>query len=148
MHLKFPSQKISELGFKSVYLIPICCISCIKQIPLCVSTRIREIIFQVSLCMCAKALQQCLILTVLQPYGLQPARLLCPWDSPSRNTGVGCHALHRGSSRDCTIVFYISFTIRQIDSLSLEPPGKPQVSSYLLSNHFPKILHKFKHQLA
>ena len=29
----------------------------------------------------------------LWPYGLQPARLLCPWDSPGKNTGVGCHAL-------------------------------------------------------
>ena len=29
----------------------------------------------------------------LQPHGLQPARLLCPWDSPSKNTGVGFHAL-------------------------------------------------------
>ena len=23
-----------------------------------------------------------------QPYGLQPARLLCPWNSPDKNTGV------------------------------------------------------------
>ena len=29
----------------------------------------------------------------LRPRGLQPARLLCPWDSPGKNTGVGCHAL-------------------------------------------------------
>ena len=29
----------------------------------------------------------------LQPWGLQPARLLCPWDSPGKNTGVGCHFL-------------------------------------------------------
>ena len=29
----------------------------------------------------------------LQPHGLQPARLLCPWDSPGKNIGVGCHAL-------------------------------------------------------
>ena len=28
-----------------------------------------------------------------QPYGLQPDRLLCPWDLPGKNTGVGCHAL-------------------------------------------------------
>ena len=27
----------------------------------------------------------------LRPHGLQPARLLCPWDSPGKNTGVGCH---------------------------------------------------------
>ena len=29
----------------------------------------------------------------LQPHGLQPARLLCPWNSPGKNTRVGCHAL-------------------------------------------------------
>ena len=29
----------------------------------------------------------------LQPIGLQPARLLCLWDSPGKNTGVSCHAL-------------------------------------------------------
>ena len=35
----------------------------------------------------------------LWPHGLQPAKLLCPWDSPGNNTGVGCHALLQGSSR-------------------------------------------------
>ena len=29
----------------------------------------------------------------LRPRGLQPARLLCPWDSAGKNTGVGCNAL-------------------------------------------------------
>ena len=29
----------------------------------------------------------------LWPHGLQPARLLCPWHSPGKNTGVGCHFL-------------------------------------------------------
>ena len=29
----------------------------------------------------------------LRPHGLYPARLLCPWDFPGKNTGVGCHAL-------------------------------------------------------
>ena len=28
-----------------------------------------------------------------RPHGLQPTRLLCPWDSPGKNTGVGCHCL-------------------------------------------------------
>ena len=27
----------------------------------------------------------------LQPQGLQPTRLLCPWDFLGKNTGVGCH---------------------------------------------------------
>ena len=26
-----------------------------------------------------------------------PARLLCPWDPPGKNTGVGCHALLQGN---------------------------------------------------
>ena len=25
------------------------------------------------------------------PHGLQPTRLLHPWDSPGKSTGVGCH---------------------------------------------------------
>ena len=32
----------------------------------------------------------------LWPHGLCLARLLCPWDSPGQNTGVGCHSLHQG----------------------------------------------------
>ena len=32
----------------------------------------------------------------LLPYGLKPFRLLCPWDSSGKNTGVGCHFLFQG----------------------------------------------------
>ena len=32
----------------------------------------------------------------LQPYGLQPARLLYPLDSPCKNIGVGCHLILQG----------------------------------------------------
>ena len=32
----------------------------------------------------------------LRPHGLGPARLLCPWDFPDKNTGVGCHSLLQG----------------------------------------------------
>ena len=32
----------------------------------------------------------------LQPYGLQPVKLLCPWDFPGKNTGEGCHFLLQG----------------------------------------------------
>ena len=30
-----------------------------------------------------------------QPHGLQPTRLVCPWDFPGKSTGVGCHCLLR-----------------------------------------------------
>ena len=33
----------------------------------------------------------------LLPYGLYPARLLCPWDSLGKNTRVGCCALLQGN---------------------------------------------------
>ena len=29
----------------------------------------------------------------VRPQRWQPTRLLCPWDSPCKNTGVGCHFL-------------------------------------------------------
>src|SRR5574337_872486 len=29
----------------------------------------------------------------VRPHRRQPNRLLCPWDSPGKNTGVGCHFL-------------------------------------------------------
>ena len=35
-------------------------------------------------------------LTLLQPCGLKPAMLLCPWDFPGKNTGVGYHFLLQG----------------------------------------------------
>ena len=43
-----------------------------------------------SVCVRAKSFQSCL---TVQPCGLQPASLLCPWGAPGKNTAVGCHAL-------------------------------------------------------
>ena len=33
----------------------------------------------------------------VRPHRRQPTRLPCPWDSPGKNTGVGCHFLLRGT---------------------------------------------------
>ena len=38
----------------------------------------------------AKLLQSC---RTLRPQRWQPTRLPCPWDSPGKNIGVGCHFL-------------------------------------------------------
>ena len=32
----------------------------------------------------------------VRPQRQQPTRLTCPWDSPDKNTGVGCHFLLQG----------------------------------------------------
>ena len=39
----------------------------------------------------AKSLQSCP--TLCDPIDSSPPRLLCPWDPPGYNTGVGCHFL-------------------------------------------------------
>ena len=43
--------------------------------------------------LCAKSLS---CVRLCDPHGLQPARLVCPWDSTGKNTGVGCQALLQG----------------------------------------------------
>ena len=37
-------------------------------------------------------------------HGLQPTRLLSPWDFPGKSTGVGCHCLLRLVAQSCPIV--------------------------------------------
>ena len=58
----------------------------------------------------------------LQPQGLQPARLLCPWDSPGQNTGVGCHP----PGELCNPGTEPRSPALQADSSLSEPPGKPK----------------------
>ena len=62
----------------------------------------------------------------LQHYGLYPTRFLCPWNSPGKNTGVDCHFLLQaifliqGSNPGLLCLLHW-----QMNSLPLEPPGKP-----------------------
>ena len=50
----------------------------------------NDFYLQFKIATAAKSLQSCL--TVL-PHRWQPTRLPYPWDSPGKNTGVGCHFL-------------------------------------------------------
>ena len=63
----------------------------------------------------------------LGPYGLWPPRLLCPWDSSGRNTGVGCHALLQGifPIQGSNPRHFLCLLHWQVGSLPLAPPGKP-----------------------
>ena len=47
--------------------------------------------FHTCACVHDKPLQSCL--TLWDPLDCKPARLLCPWDPPGTNTGMGCHFL-------------------------------------------------------
>ena len=59
----------------------------------------------------------------LQPHGLQPATVLCPWKFPGRNTGVGCHFLLQGIFPTQGLNLHLPHW--RVDSLPLVPSGKP-----------------------
>ena len=59
------------------------------------------------------------------PHELQPTRLLCPWDAPGKNTGVGCRFIPAGDLSDPgiepeTLVF--SAPVGEFSTVA--PPGK------------------------
>ena len=89
----------------------------------------------------------------VRPHRRQPARLLCLWDSPGKNTGVGCHFLlqcmkvksesedtqscptlhgHMDCSPPGSSVHGI-FQARVLEWVPLPSPTGRQGSSYLLS---------------
>ena len=68
----------------------------------------------------------------LWPHGLYPTRLLCPWDSPGKKTGVGCLSLLQGIFP--TQVLNPCLLHWQADSLLAEPPEKPFLFLLLATN--------------
>ena len=60
----------------------------------------------------------------VQPYGLQPARLLCPWDSPGKNTGMGCQALRDLTDPETEPVSLASPALTD-GFFTTSAPGKP-----------------------
>ena len=78
------------------------------------------------------------------PHGLQPTRVLCPWDSPGKNTGVGCHALlqeiflTKGWNPGLPHSRWILYRLSHILIHSLQSP--PALNSLLLCAWFPCCL--------
>ena len=72
-----------------------------------------------------KSLQLC---PTLWPYELQPTRPLLLWDSPGKNTGVGCCALLQGIFlTQGSNMHFLHLLHGQAGSLPLALPGKPVV---------------------
>ena len=66
-------------------------------------------------------------------HGLEPARLLCPWDYPGKNTGVGCHFLFHGIFPTQGLNLCLLGLLHwQADSLPLNHLGTPHTTIVIL----------------
>ena len=64
-----------------------------QRIQLCGMNKFQRLMCSM-VCICAKSLS--VMSNSLWPCELQPTCLLCPWDSPGKHSGVGCHNLLQG----------------------------------------------------
>ena len=71
----------------------------------------------------------------LQPYGLQPSRIPCSWNSLGKNTGACCHFLLQGifltQGSSLHLLLCRQFPALKADSLLLKHQGSPYLYSYL-----------------
>ena len=87
----------------------------------------------------------------LQPHGLWPTRLLCPWDSLGKNIGVDCHSLlqrlfltqglNSGLLHCRQILYLLNYSQRLFISVSKKGNAK-EFSNYLiiaLISHASKV---------
>ena len=95
-----------------------------EQVYRCVQWHRWAFVYVCDSCTCMHVcLLSGIVVSNLWPHGLQPTRLLCPWDSPGKNTGVGCHFLLQR-------IFPIegsnpSLLHWKVDSFTMGPPRKP-----------------------
>ena len=93
----------------------------------------------VSPLLCAQLLQWGLTLCDL----MKSCRLLCLWDSPGKNTGVGCHSLLQKifptQGLNPGLLHH-----RQIIYFTAEPPGKSLIPHWITLNIYISINNLFK----
>ena len=58
-----------------------------RQFPQC--NDLSNMSFSIASTLKVKVLSHSVVSDSLRPHGLQPARPLCPWNSPGKNTGLG-----------------------------------------------------------
>ena len=85
----------------------------------------------------------------LLPHGLQPAKFLCPWDFPVENTEVGYHFLLQGiyltQGSNPRLLCLLHW---QVDSVPLEPPGKPPVRLPCIAKEILKVSCRNHNEIA
>ena len=82
-------------------------------------------------CCCCCCLVASVVSNSVQPHRRQPTRLSRPWDSPGKNTGVGCHFLL------LAIVIYFTYDNTHISMLFYQiiPPSPSPRSPNFCSLH-------------
>ena len=72
------------------------------------------------------------------PHGLQPTRLLHPWDFPGKSTGVGCHCLLLRWHKKFQLISK-TFKSREVQFLS-----SSLTKAFDTAHRFPRIKKMFK----
>ena len=65
----------------------------LPQFPICKMGTVKVPPSQDHLCCYCCCYVMSVVSDSVRPHRWQPTRLRCPWDSPGKNTGVGCHFL-------------------------------------------------------
>ena len=81
----------------------------------------------------------------LQPHGLEPTRLLRSWDSPGKNSGVGCHFLLQGIFPTQELNLGLPHCRQTLYHLSHQGSPKKECSNYhtiALISHASKVMLK------
>ena len=70
-------------------------------------------------CCCCLVAKSCL--TLVRPHEPYPAKLLCPWDFPGKNTGVCCHFLLQSIAvTECKFMYQYTVKLNKPKHQSLE----------------------------
>ena len=86
------------------------------------------VLFRSTISFCCRCCQVALVVSdSVRPQRRQPTRLPRPWDSPGKNTGVGCHFLLQCMKvKRESEVAQLSLTLS--DPMDCSPPGSSVVS--------------------
>ena len=72
-----------------------------------------------------------------RPHGLQPTKLLHPWDLPGKSTGVGCHCLLRRYADNMTLM---AESEEEVKSLLMKVKEESEKSGLTFNTQKTKII--------
>ena len=101
----------------------------LEYLPLWKSADVHVTYYVLHVCVCV-CVSRSVMSDCLLPPGLQPTRLFCPWNSPGKSPGLGCHfLLQRTIPTQCSNPGLLSLLYCRQILWCLNNQGKPQLSS-------------------